>query len=320
MTGTLILSLDFELMWGVRDHRSVADYGDVVLGARAAIPEMLLRFQRSGIRATWATVGFLFARNRDELLDHAPPVHLRPRYGNPHLSPYDFIASGLGRGERDDPWHFGRSLLDRVAETEGQEIATHTFSHFYCLEPGGTVDQFSADLSSAVSIAQAAGHRLRSIVFPRNQMTPHHIAAAVAQGISVYRGNPGSFAYRSRPGRDNTALVRALRLADGVLPLFPRLTFPEPKRRYGATDVPASRFLRPYIRRAPLYSSLHLARIAAEMTEAAREDRCYHLWWHPHNMGRNLEANLAQLDSVVATYRKLQNMYGISSRNMSDVG
>ena len=67
MTSSFIISLDFELMWGVRDHRGLADYGDAVLGVRRAIPEILARFEAAGIRATWATVGLLFARTREEI-------------------------------------------------------------------------------------------------------------------------------------------------------------------------------------------------------------------------------------------------------------
>ena len=71
MSGNLVVSLDFELMWGVRDHRSLSDYGDAVLGGRQAIPLILERFERAGIRATWATVGLLFAKSRDQMLEYA---------------------------------------------------------------------------------------------------------------------------------------------------------------------------------------------------------------------------------------------------------
>jgi hypothetical protein len=59
--------LDFELMWGVRDHADITSYGANVLGGRAAIPRMLDLFERHGIRATWATVGFVFCESKDEL-------------------------------------------------------------------------------------------------------------------------------------------------------------------------------------------------------------------------------------------------------------
>lgn len=318
MAGSLVLSLDFELMWGVRDHRSLTDYGDAVLGVRQALPAMLARFRREGLRATWATVGLLFARTRDEMLLFAPPAALRPTYHRVELSPYTFLEQGVGRSEEEDPWHFGRSLLDQVAQTEGQEIATHTYSHYYCQEPGETLAAFAADLDAAVAIAKTAGHHLQSIVFPRNQMTDAHVATAVTRGIKVFRGNPSGFTYRSRSERDNTPLVRALRLFDGALPLIGSLDFAKPVSRLGCVEVPASRFLRPWNVKMPLYSRMHLARIRGEMIRAAEAGRSYHLWWHPHNMGRDVDANLAQLDTIIATFRDLRDSLGMRSQNMAD--
>ena len=64
--GALVISLDFELHWGVRDKRPVdGPYRENLLGAREAIPRMLDLFEEFGVAATWATVGFLFAKNRD---------------------------------------------------------------------------------------------------------------------------------------------------------------------------------------------------------------------------------------------------------------
>jgi hypothetical protein len=306
-------------MWGVRDHRSVANYGDAVFGVRHALPRMLALFKRNGIRATWATVGLLFARSRDEMLGFAPPVELRPTYERRELSPYAFLEQGVGRCESEDPWHFGRSLLDQVAETDGQEIATHTYSHYYCLERGATEETFSADLDAALAIAAESGHHLKSIVFPRNQMAPTHVAAAAMRGINVFRGNPSNFIYRSRAQRGNTSIVRTLRLVDGALPLIAGLDFEKPEPRYGGVDVPASRFLRPWNAVLPGYSWMHLKRIQGEMIKAAKTGRNYHLWWHPHNMGRNQEANFIQLGAIVSLYRDLNDRYGMESRNMTDI-
>ena len=36
--GTLLISLDFELFWGVQDCHTYEDYGDNVIGGRKAIP------------------------------------------------------------------------------------------------------------------------------------------------------------------------------------------------------------------------------------------------------------------------------------------
>lgn len=183
MNGSIIISLDFELMWGVRDHRTAQDYGDSILGGRDAIPHILARFDEAGIRATWATVGLLFAENRQEMLEFAPKY--RPMYRNSNLSPYDAIESGsIGDDEASDPLHFGASLIEKIAETPGQEIATHTYSHFYCMEPGADGAAFDAYLDAAVTIAKNKGFRIQSIVFPRNQTTSQFIELSKKRGLA----------------------------------------------------------------------------------------------------------------------------------------
>lgn len=317
MVAKLVTSLDFELMWGVRDHRSNHSYGDAVLGGRKAIPEMLKRFSESQVKATWATVGLLFARTRDEMLDYAPAK--KPAYINSDLSPYEFIRKGVGENEQADPLHFGRSLVDQVADTEGQELATHTYSHYYCLEAGQTLEDFSADLEAARGIAADAGHSFKSIVFPRNQMMDDHVKCCRDHGIAAFRGNPPSYLYRPRPGNENTLAVRGLRLLDGVVPVSCSLSYPAPAIQDGVVNVRASRFLRPWNPKMPLYSKLHVQRVKAEMERAAVSGDTYHLWWHPHNMGRNMERNLKQLDDVLAKFRTLRDQFGMESVTMAEL-
>lgn len=316
MTGKLIISLDFELMWGVRYHMSTDSYGDAVLGGRQGIPEMLKLFSRYGVHATWATVGLLFARTRKEMLDYMPDV--LPHYANASLSNYEAIRGSIGENEKEDPYHFGRSLLDLVAETPGQEIATHTFAHYYCLEDGQTLDAFKADIQSAQAIAKAAGHALQSIVFPRNQYSDNHVGICVAEGITAFRGQPDAFAYRTMANRDVTPLVRGLRLMDSVMPIVSRKDPIRPEHRAGASDVKASRFLRPWRASLPVYSKLQLNRIRSEMRVAARQGRQYHLWWHPHNFGRNTRENLMQLERILVEYARLNSSLGMESVSMSE--
>ena len=57
----LIVSLDFELFWGMQDGHTLESYQDHVLGGRKAIPQLLKLFAKYGIHATWATVGLMFA-------------------------------------------------------------------------------------------------------------------------------------------------------------------------------------------------------------------------------------------------------------------
>ena len=316
--GTLVISLDFELMWGVRDHLSIAEYGDAVLGAREAVPQMLALFEEFGVRATWATVGLLFAKTRDEMRAFSPT--LRPAYTNLALSPYAALESDeIGRDEAKDPYHFAASLIERIADTPGQEISTHTYSHFYCLEPGATSEAFAADLDAAIAIAEHAGHITRSIVFPRNQYADAHLKICTSRGLVSHRGNPSGFAYRSKNvSENNNTAARSWRLIDGIVPLSGHHTFALPPRYPShPQDVRASLFLRAGSK-LPVYKPLHYAHIRRGMDRAARRGHMYHLWWHPHNAGRRTERFMNDLRGLLVHYRHLQDRYGMITRTMTE--
>ena len=320
--SNLLISLDFELLWGVRDHATRESYGANILGGREAIPRMLDLFGRHGIRATWATVGFLFCESRDELMASLPPEHLRPRYTDQRLSNYSYLGE-VGEDEARDPYYFGPSLLNRIAATPGQEIATHTLSHCYCLEDGFTAEAFEADLRAAQEIAKRRGITLSSIVFPRNQYGDEHLTICNRVGITAWRGNQTGWAYRATKGEGQTSTRRALRLADayaGILGPHGMV----PQREAGGADrnginLPASRFLRPCAGRlAPLYP-LHIRTICSEMTRVAKKGESYHLWWHPHNFGRNISENIAGLEKILSHFNRLKEDYGMGSRNMANL-
>lgn len=316
MTASLVISLDFELMWGVRDHAQESGYSDAVLGARLAIPRILDLFKEFEIRATWATVGLLMARSRDEIVELVPPEV--PRYADPSLSSYEALRGEVGACEADDPLHFGASLLDQIAECPGQEIATHTFSHYYCLESGPTLESFRHDLRAAQILASRSGIELNTIVFPRNQYSEAHLQVCWEEGFRGFRGQPPGYGYDPVPRHREGVLRRGYRFLDSLLPIAPagqRLMNPSAP---AITDIQASAFLRPI-------SSRHLARhraqrrrICAALRAAASSGRAFHLWWHPHNFGRETELQLAGLTEILKLYRELRDRHGMVSHSMQD--
>jgi peptidoglycan/xylan/chitin deacetylase (PgdA/CDA1 family) len=315
MVGSLVISLDMELMWGVRSGRTREEYGHRVLGERQAIPALLDMFEKNGIHATWATVGFAMCEGIDDLLARAPSD--RPNYADPTLSSY-FYLKEAGKNERVDPYYFAPSLIRRIASCPGQEIGSHSFSHYYCLEPGQTVEQFAVDLDASITILRDFGVECRSIVFPRNQYSPQHLDICHSRGVKVFRGNEDYWCYRPGNGQDQTMARRALRLADSVLPLFGDLTS-RPHSFAGITNVPSSRFLRPYNHRFKAFDGLKLSRIKQAMAGAAQRGEIFHLWWHPHNFGADLDANLAFLSNVLESFRHLSDSHGMVSRTMGSV-
>lgn len=317
MTSTFTISLDFELRWGIRDTVGSEGYIDAVLGGRRAIPRILELFETFGIGATWATVGFLFARNKDDLIDYLPSE--LPTYSDPKLSPYEDIHTRVGKSEEADPLHFGLSLIERIQDRRRQEVGSHTFSHFYCLEKGGLPEYFAADMRAAQAIALARGIELKSLVLPRNQVNAAHIVAAGDSGIVVFRGNPRGKIYRPRPRMAESQALRAIRLTDSVLPIASTVNQPERNVGIGCFEAPASRFLRPVRSVTSVIATLQRCRIKSEMSTAARQGLNYHLWWHPHNMGRYTDANLEHLRRLLEHYRMLNDIYGMQSRTMHEL-
>ncbi|WP_163849199.1 polysaccharide deacetylase family protein [Pseudooceanicola aestuarii] len=310
--GQFAISLDFELLWGVRDHSDKASYGGNVLGAREAIPAILDLFAQFEIQATWATVGFLFCESKEELLSVLPEE--RPAYDDPKLSNYTYLDE-VGEDERRDPYYFAASIIERIQETPGQEIGTHTFSHFYCLETGATAAAFDADLRAAQDIARRRGVTLKSIVFPRNQFGPENLKVCQDRGIEVYRGNPAGWAYRSANSKQQTPLRRAVRLLDAHTGALGSHVFGPDPLNLPAEDR-ASRFLRPCVGRLARLHPLHVGTVCRGMTQAARAGQSFHLWWHPHNFGRDPEANMSVLETVLTHYRALRDEHGMQSRTM----
>ena len=313
-TGRFVISLDFELMWGVRDKRTIADYGRNILGVRQVVPALLALFAERRIACTWATVGMLFFATKRDLLAALPEQ--RPRYADPRLSPYHDL-SGIGDGEETDPYWYGLSMIKRVMDYPRQEIGTHTFSHFYCLEPGGDPPAFRADLEACAAAAARLGLTLASIVFPRNQTSAAHLSVCRDVGLRAFRGNERIWFHRAGSGDDQTLLRRGFRLADSFLPLggaYDR----DPSIVDGLIDVPSSRFLRPALGNDRL-ETLRFTRIASAMETAARRKTVFHLWWHPHNFGVQTDRNLAFLRAILDHFRTLEDRFGMRSMTMAEV-
>ena len=213
MAGTLIVSLDFELFWGMLDVCPLEKYQDHVLGGRKAIPGLLALFQKYGIHATWATVGYLFAGSAQEAATFFPEEGLRPTYDDPALNSY---AEFSKIGETEAPCFFAPSLIDLVAGTPGQEIGSHTFSHYYCKEKGQTAAQFAADMTAAKAIAAKHGHTLTSAVLPRNQCDPAYIRVLRDLGFTAYRGMENNWIENKVHVRFP---LRILRLTDTYFPI-----------------------------------------------------------------------------------------------------
>ena len=193
--GNFVISLDFELMWGVRDHATIRNYGNNIAGVHTVIPKLLDIFNTYNIKATFATVGLLFFESKSALLA-AVPENL-PSYNDANLSPYNGYLETIGDAYQNDPFHYAPLLIKAIQQHPQHEISTHTFSHYYCLAPGQTIEQFRADMVAAKNTALTYGISISSVIFPRNQYNPLYAEVCTVLGIIAYRGNEAHWIYNS---------------------------------------------------------------------------------------------------------------------------
>jgi peptidoglycan/xylan/chitin deacetylase (PgdA/CDA1 family) len=313
--GKFVISLDFELYWGVRDAVNLARYKDNLIGVHQAIPLLLKIFEKYRIDATFATVGFLFNENKEELISNLPLK--RPQYSNSKLSPYEGHFDLVGDNENQDPFHFASSLIQQIINA-GQEIGSHTFSHYYCLEKGQTKEHFHADLSCAKILAEKRGVELKSLIFPRDQYNKEYLNICKEMGFTSFRGNERSWLFSSKTQGKLLFLRRPFRLLDSYFNLSGHNCYSAVEMKNNLLiNIPSSRFLRPFNKTLSSLENLRLKRIKDSMTYAAKNKLAFHLWWHPHNFGINISKNFCFLEKVLLHYQSLNKQYNFISVSMS---
>ncbi|WP_035696086.1 polysaccharide deacetylase family protein [Christiangramia portivictoriae] len=311
MKGCLVISLDFELIWGVFDkvdHNNKLEYFE---NTRKLIPELLKLFRKHDIHCTWATVGMLFNESWDEWMENLPQYF--PKYTKQKLSAYNYGKEHKTSINEKLCW--ASELIDLITQSDHQELATHTYSHYYCLEEGQNRKSFASDLKLVHKLALKKGLALKSLVFPRNQFNESYQDICVNHGIKTIRINPENW-YWKNTQRDSLA-DKIFRTGDAYIGLNDK-SYDFSSIQIGkVVQQKASRLLRPV--ENSVKDSLRMNRIKDEIEYAAKNDKVYHLWWHPHNFGANPEANLKDLNKILEHFSKCQDKYGMKSFTMDEL-
>jgi peptidoglycan/xylan/chitin deacetylase (PgdA/CDA1 family) len=317
--GTFAISLDFALYWGMRDRQPFSACQTRLQGVYQAIPALLTAFQQANIHATWAVVGLVFFRDTAELRYHLPSI--LPQYHDRRLNPFLYLPN-TERHPDLIPYYYAPQLIQAIQRYAGQEIASHSFSHFNIGATGATLESFTTDVQAAKNIANRFGIALKSHVFPRQQYCATYIEPLSQQGIQAFRGNPASFIY-NLPAKRNALypFKRGLRFLDSLYNLTGHHTFkPSVVRQleHPIINIPASRFFNPFDSAATLNTG-RIKRIMQSMTHAAQQNEVFHLWWHPEDFGVQLTENMQRLEQVLEHYLNLKAKYGMVSQNMQEI-
>ena len=309
MVGKFCISLDFEKKWGVFD-RYMPGYDENIRSVENVIDKLLLIFQKYKIRCTWAFVGCLLAEDYEILkgfLDSSDFLS----YKNRSLHPKQYVE----KGSYDRSLLSGLPELRKIAISDGQELASHSFYHTYFNESGLSCLALKADMELFDFYSESIlGIKCRGIVFPRNQV-PDNLTH---MEYEYYRSNLDNIFDKGYNESELNYFNRLLRLVDSYFPLRGKRSCKPYLDSGSKLAIPASRFLRP-VTRYNIFNALHVARVKLEMTWAAKNNDFYHLWWHPHNFGHLSDDNFKWLIKILEHYKYLEEKYGMESVNMNDI-
>jgi peptidoglycan/xylan/chitin deacetylase (PgdA/CDA1 family) len=171
-----VISIDTELLWGVAyypDHPAFKLMHLNPSKTRNTIHDLLSLFEKHSVPATWAMVGHLFLDACDGL----------------HSDLYDEQQSwhsfDPGSDIRSDPLYYGRDLIEAIMGNKVEhEIGYHSFSHVRFTACTEAVAE--AEIVGGMKLAKEFGIRLRSFVFPENEI--NHLNILKKYGFAIFRG------------------------------------------------------------------------------------------------------------------------------------
>jgi len=313
--GAFVISLDFELYWGIGDHIDYNTYKGYFDATIESIPEQLKLFETYNIHATWATVGMLWNRDWETWKTNQPSRI--PKYTNKRLSNY-YLGEEINKDSCDTSHFFATELIQKIRSTVGQELGSHTYSHYYCNETNPIEQAFEYDLLQAVSMLGPTESPVESLVFPRNQFVGDTLRIVKEKGFTSVRTNPDVWYWELK--NINRMSSRIARLIDAYFSIFKMKShnWDALKMTAGVLKQPASRFLRPP-GSSSFFNKIRIVRIKKEMSHAAKHGHLYHLWWHPHNFAGDSKLSLKELESILQHYNSLKSRYGMISMSMKEV-
>ena len=161
-------------------------------------------------------------------------------------------------------------------------------------------------------------------VFPKNQVNDAYLKVCFENGIKSYRGTEKSAIYNTKSSplkKKLVPLIRLARLIDGYFNLTGHNTYDVVKLNANKeiVNLPSSRFLRPFHSKLSFLEPLKVKRIVKSMKHAAKNNELFHLWWHPHNFGADMDKNFENLEEIFIAYADLKTSHNFESKTMTEL-
>jgi peptidoglycan/xylan/chitin deacetylase (PgdA/CDA1 family) len=311
--GVFTLSIDFELLWGTMHEQGPERFRAACALERKEVIDRLLRlFEEFEVSATWCIVGHLFLSQCRAENGHKHPEIVRP---TPALLRQDWFAHDPCDDEHDEHLFLGRRLVEKIRACRvPQEIGCHTFSHVIFGDASCSRATAQSELAACVRVARAMGIELRSFAFPRDRVG--HLDVLREYGFTGYRGRePHWYEKRKLP----EPIRRLASLGGVLLAAEPPLVLPEWQAE-GIWNIPGSMIYFPkhgFRRYIPV--SLRVRRAIKGLNAAVREQKIFHLWFHPTNLADDLEAMFTGLRAILRHANELRGRTALAILPMGDL-
>ena len=297
--GTMVLSIDFELSWGMFDLLPIAKLNAQSVEERKRIKRLLALLDRYEIPATWAMVGHLMLDGCARGQDGTTHSDIAP-HANYSWFPHDWYHHDPCTAAALAPGWYAPDILEWIREARVRhEIGSHSFGHIYYGDPECSPPIARADLKAAVEAAAQKGVTLKSFVFPRNQVG--HLEILKSFGLRSYRGAEPPLI---RCGHG--VLQQAIHFLDQLFALRPRSVRAE-ETLPGLWNIPGNHF---YMAHNGLRKVIPMASRVLKgkrgINWAVRSGGLYHFWFHPFNLNVDSEAMLSGLEKIFSHAHRMR--------------
>lgn len=270
MTGTLTISIEIELGWGVHDLGTWGHLSADGSAERHYLRELLRKTEETDVPISFDIVGHL-------LLDECDGTHSGP------YEPGWFDADP-GTDVETDPLFYAPDMANAVLEsTAGHELCTHTFSHLLCHEASDEL--LDLELERVQSLHSAIDEPVSSFVPPRHY--PPNNEVLTRNGIETAR-----YAIATS---DTTQFQRFKELTIGPAPTWPMRTDGSLLETYcttypslTASSLPAGQdsVTEPVFAALPIPVRhwIHRRYLRRSTRRAIRNEEPLHLWCHLYDI------------------------------------
>lgn len=310
-TGALCISLDFEKFWGVHDVTNLKNNEQQLIKVNQIVDRLLDLFKKYDIHCTWAVVGVLNFNSLNALENYTKSINIG--YERNDYSPFPVTKYNLINANSNA--YLAKQKIAKIKNSPNQEIASHTFSHLYCLEKGIT----EKDIQNDIKYFNEVIGEIDSIIFPRNQVNEVYLSYLSKNNQITYRGNQQNKYWKNSDYKTESIFKKVGRVIDAYIKISKdNLIDWNTLKQNKNINISASRFLRPYQFNNTI-EKLKIKRIKKQMLAAAQQDKIYHIWWHPHNFSNNTEENFRQLEDLLKYFKTLNKTYQFQSLNMNEI-